>query len=238
VGRQAAQDHRLQITGVCLALHIIGTALAEATLPALAHLLDGQDRLAPDAPATSPDITLHLWDGAAAGVWPPRPPFAPDDYRRYSQRAIAHDGICSVMHAPTTGQIFAYDRASRQGYFWVEDASQLSIYERAALVQTLFHWALGEFGWQIVHAAAVGNASGGVLLIGSTGAGKSTTALICLAQKGLRFLSDDKCLVRLQPEPQAFALFSSAKIKGDMLERLPHFRSLLAGWDDTYKANN
>jgi hypothetical protein len=44
--------------------------------------------------------------------------------------------------------------------------------------------------------------------------------------------------VRLQPEPQAFALFSSAKIKGDMLERLPHFRSLLAGWDDTYKANN
>jgi len=230
--RQPIEEHRLDVAGVCLTLHIAGAALAEATLPALAHLLNGRgDGRGPLAPTAAPAITLHLWDGAATGVWPPRPPFTPDDYRRYGQRAVAHDGVRSLMYAPTSGQLFAYNRASRQGYFWAEDASQLSIYERAAPVQTLFHWALGEFGWQIVHAAAVGNASGGVLLIGSTGAGKSTTALSCLAQAGLRFLSDDKCLVRLAPQPQAFALFSSAKIKGDMLPRLPHFRPLLAGFD-------
>lgn len=210
-------------------LRIAGAALAEATLLALAHLVT-DDGTAP------PDITLHLWDGAATDIWPPRPPFTPEDYRRYGQRAVAHDGVRSLMHAPASGQLFAYDRASRQGYFWAEDAGQLSIYERAAPVQTLFHWALQEFGWQIVHAAAVGTDAGGVLLIGNTGAGKSTTALSCLAQDGLRFLSDDKCLVRLDPKPEAFALFSSAKIKGDMLPRLPHFRPLLAGWDDNYKA--
>jgi hypothetical protein len=220
---------RLPASDLLLELRITGAALAAATLPALAHLLTDDDLAAPA-------ITLHLWDGTATGVWPPKPPFTPDDYRRYGQRAVAHDGVRSLMHAPIARQLFAYDRASRQGYFWVEDASQLSIYERAAPVQTLFHWALQEFGWQIVHAAAVGNASGGVLLIGSTGAGKSTTALSCLAQEGLQFLSDDKCLVRLQPEPQAVALFSSAKIKGDMLPRLPHFRRQLVGWDDSYKA--
>jgi hypothetical protein len=83
----------------------------------------------------------------------------------------------------------------------------------------------------------VGTDAGGVLLVGGSGAGKSTTALSCLAQEGLHFLSDDKCLVRLAPEPQAFALFSSAKIKADMLERLDHFRPMLAGWDDHVKAD-
>jgi len=223
------QEYDLQGAGLCVRLRIAGPALAEATLPALAHLLS-------DEKCPSPDITLHLWDGAAIGLRPPRPPFTPDDYRRYGQRAVAHDGVRSLMHAPVSGQFFAYDRSCRQGLFWVEDAGQLSIYERAAPVQTLFHWALHEFGWQIVHAAAVGNATGGVLLIGNTGAGKSTTALSCLAQEGLHFLSDDKCLVRLAPAPEAFALFNSAKIKGDMLPRLPHFRPLLAGWDDSYKA--
>ncbi len=222
--------YHLGVSDLTIALSLSGAQMAAATLPALAHLTTSVE-------AAPPDITLHLWDGAESGVWPPRPPFTPEDYRRYGQRAIAHDGVRSLMHAPTSGQLFAYDRASRQGYFWVEDASQLSIYERAAPVQTLFHWALAEFGWQVVHAAAVGNASGGVLLVGGTGAGKSTTALSCLAQAGLRFLSDDKCLVRLTPAPQAFALFSSAKLKGDMLARLPHFRLLVTGWDDSYKAN-
>jgi len=227
---QKVDSRTLMVAGIRIQLRSVGAVLAAAVLPALSHLLC-------DAENSTLDISLHLWDGAETGVWPPRPSFIPEDYRRYGQRAIVHDDSLSVMHAPTNGQLFVYDRATRQGYFWVEDARQLSIYEHAAPVQTLFHWALHGFGWQVVHAAAVGNADGGVLLVGGTGAGKSTTALSCLAQEGLHFLSDDKCLVRLAPEPQAFALFSSAKIKGDMLARLPHLRPLLMGWDDSYKAN-
>jgi hypothetical protein len=220
----------LHLPDLTVELQVVGETLAEAMLPALSHLLS-------DAAKGAPDITFSLWDGAATGVWPPRPPFSPEDFRRYGQRAVAHDGPCSLMYAPMSAQLFAYNRASRHGYFWVEDASELTIYERAAPLQTLFHWALVEYGWQVIHAAAVGASAGGVLLIGGTGAGKSTTALSCLTHQGVRLLSDDKCLVRLQPEPQAFALFSSAKLKADMLERLPHFRTLLAGWDDDYKAD-
>lgn len=216
------------MAGVTFRLRVAGPALDTATLPALAHL--------PPGAADGPTVTFDLWDGAATGVWPPRPPFTAADYRRYAQRAVAYADGVSLMHAPTAPMLFAYDREQRHGFFWAQDAAQLSIYERAAPVQTLFHWALAEFGWQIVHAAAVGTEAGGVLLIGNTGAGKSTTALSCLAGDGLRLLSDDKCLARLDPAPQAFAAFSSGKIKADMLERLPHFREKLRGWDDSFKA--
>ncbi len=232
--KACAQTHRLQIAETSVDLRVAGNVLAQALLPALAHLLQpAGDRV--------PDTTLHLWDGAATGVQPPPPPFTPVDYRRYGQRAVAYDGAFSLMHAPHTGLLYAYDQSTRQGYFWCRDASELSIYERAAPVQTLFHWALRAYGWQVVHAAAVGTEAGGILLVGNTGAGKSTTALALLEQRNghataLRYLSDDKCLVRLSPQPEAFALFNSAKLKADMLDRFPGFRSQIQGWDDNYKA--
>jgi hypothetical protein len=216
------------MAGVTFRLRVAGPTLTEATLPALAHL--------PAGDPSGPTVTFDLWDTAATGVLPPRPPFTTADYRRYGQRAVAHNAAVSLMVAPTVPLLFAYDRTARHGFFWSEDATQLSIYERAAPLQTLFHWALAEFGWQIVHAAAVGTTAGGVLLIGNTGAGKSTTALSCLAGGGLRLLSDDKCLARLDPAPQAFAAFSSGKVKADMLERLPHLRGRLQGWDNHVKA--
>ncbi|GAB4438367.1 MAG: hypothetical protein Kow0031_20270 [Anaerolineae bacterium] len=207
----------------------------EALFPALAHLA------APADTERTPDIVFHLWDGGETGTWPSPPPFATKDYHRYGQRAVAHNGDISVMYAPFDGLLYVYSQTCRQGYFWCRDAAELSIYEQAAPAQTLFHWALREFGWQVVHAAAVGTEAGGALLVGNTGAGKSTTALALLEQRNahapaLRYLSDDKCLVRLTPRAEAFALFNSAKLKADMLARFPTFRPLIRGWDDDYKA--
>lgn len=231
---QAAQrmptiNRLVQMAEVTFRLCFAGLALEPAVMPALAHLesvnISGQI------------VTLNLWDMATTGVAIPRPPFTTDDYRRYGQRAVAYNGAILIMHAPTVPMLFAYNRDTRHGFFWTADADKLSIYERAAPLQTLLHWALSDFGWQIVHAAAVGSEQGGVLLIGNTGAGKSTTALSCLTtQNGLCILSDDKCLARLDPSPQAFAAFSSGKIKADMLKHLPQFQDSLQGWDDSYKA--
>lgn len=96
----------------------------------------------------------------------------------------------------------------------------------------LSHWALSEYGWQGYRSCGwPRHRAREVVHCGNSGAGKSTTALSCLAQDDIKYLCDDKCLVRLEPEPQAFALYSSGKIKGDMLGRLPHFHPMLAGWD-------
>jgi len=218
----------LDLAGIGVRLRLAGR-MAEAMLPALAHLPPFHGE---------PAIVLDGWDTVSTGIMPPHPPFTEEDYHRYGHRAVAYGESVALMHAPglPNPSISAYDRKARHGVFWTANADELSIYEKAAPMQTLFHWALGEFGWQIVHAAAVGNEPGGLLLVGGTGAGKSTTAVSCLDGSCLRFLCDDKCLVRLEPEPQAFALFSSAKIKADMLNRFPHLRERLQGWDDHFKA--
>lgn len=225
---QPVCDHMIRVADIPIRLRFVGPALEPAVLPALAHLKLGGD--------SGPDITFHLWDAATTGVYPPRPPFAKGDYHRYGQRAMLDDGERVVMHAIGSEMLFAYDRLTRQGYFWTQDVARFSIYERAAPLQTLFHWALAEFGWQIVHAAAVGRAEGGLLLVGNTGAGKSTTTLASLAYEGLSYLSDDKCLVRLESEPQAFGLYNATKLHADMLNHFPHLQPLVAGWDDEYKA--
>jgi hypothetical protein len=222
------KERWLNASGEHFQLRFAGETPLSALWPALAHLETAAD--------DSPDITFHVWDTATTGVNPPRPPFSRHDYSRYGQRALADDGTIAVMFAPTVPMLFAFDRMTRQGFFWTTDATQLSIYERAAPLQTLFYWALSQIGWHIIHAAAAGTEQGGVLLIGNTGAGKSTTALSCLANDTVRFLCDDKCMVSLKPEPQAFAIFSSAKLKADMVPHLPHLQPLIAGWDDTYKA--
>ena len=231
----ATRLHRIAIASTVVELQIRGDTMDDALFPALAHLAVPADM------QHVPDIVFRLWDGEETAAWPPPPPFATDDYHRYGQRAVAHDGAISVMYAPFDGLLYAYNQQSRRGYFWCRNATALSIYERAAPAQTLFHWALRADGWQVVHAAAVGTEAGGVLLVGNTGAGKSTSALALLEQcnghaPALRYLSDDKCLVRLTPQVEAFALFNSAKLKADMLDRFPTFRPLIRGWDDKYKA--
>lgn len=223
--RQPVCEYGIQLAEVGVRLRFAGPALVPATLPALAHLATLE--------LSGPTVTVDLWDTSSTGVHPPPPPFAADDYRRYGRRAVAHADPVAVMHAPAAGLLCGYDRATRHGLCWAARADALSIYERAAPLQTLLHWALRELGWRIVHAAAVGTDRGGVLLIGNAGAGKSTTALSCLTQEGLRLLSDDKCLARLDPVPSAYAAFSSGKVKADMLERLPHLQGRVEGWDDS-----
>lgn len=229
---QVGATYYLRLSGVVIAVRLANDDLARALLPALAHL-------ATDALTCAADIVLDVFGGDAAGPIPP-PPFSAADYRRYGQRAAAQTDVCAVMHAPDAGMLFAYDYTTHHGICWIEDVTLLSIYERAAPLQTLFYWALRDFGWQVIHAAAVGLEAGGALLVGSTGAGKSTTALASLEQSNnhasaLRYLSDDKCLARLTPHAEAFALFNSAKLKVDMLAHFPAFLPLIQGWDDNYK---
>lgn len=116
------------------------------------------------------------------------------------------------------------DCSSDTGMFWVRDANEVPLFEVGAPLQSILHWWLSDHGTQLLHAAALGTSSGGVLIAGPGGVGKSTTALSCLASN-LAYASDDYCLLDNTPAPYAYSVYNTAKIDQETLLRFPHLRT-------------
>ena len=116
------------------------------------------------------------------------------------------------------GTLSLYDTGSAVGLFWASSAEGLPYYERGAPLRAILHWwALGH-GWHMVHAGAVGTASGGVLLVGQAGSGKSTAALACV-ESGLSYVGDNDVLVDGRLEPFVHGLYCSAKLEPEHRRR-------------------
>ncbi len=124
------------------------------------------------------------------------------------------------------GRLFtAVDWRTNTACLLVPDAASMPYIERAAPLKLLMsHW-LGMQARYLVHAAAVGNANGGVLIFGHGGAGKSTAALSCL-NAGLGYAADDHCLVSLDDSPWVHSIYCTGKLA---VEDLCRFPSLLPG---------
>src|SRR5690606_23216096 len=97
--------------------------------------------------------------------------------------------------------------------------------------RTILTWWAADQGLPLLHASAVADDSGAVAIAGASGAGKSTTALACLAA-GLRIVGDDACLVRFDPEPTIYSIYARAKLEPDALAKLPSLASLIVDRHD------
>lgn len=217
----AAERHEervgLLLAGVAIELRFASPALREALLPALRHL-------PPIPEGQAPALTISAWDRAGSGVAAPQPPF---DRKRITDRGDIW-GFTSQRYrlAFHYGEysVSVFDRELGQGCFWVDDAAGLPYWTAAAPLRTLLHWCMEASGRQLLHAAAVGTANGGLLLIGRGGLGKSSTALAGLLS-GMDFAGDDYVAVALEPQPRVYPLYGSAKVNRDQIER---FASLAA----------
>jgi hypothetical protein len=65
-----------------------------------------------------------------------------------------------------------------------------------------------------------------VLLVGGSGVGKSSSALVCLWSP-LRVLAEDYCIVSPGSPMQVSSLYCTAKVGPETLDRLPELRPLL-----------
>jgi hypothetical protein len=112
-------------------------------------------------------------------------------------------------------------------WFHADDGSSLDYWEQAEPLRQILYWWLDRRRIDLVHAAAVGTSSGGVLLGGASGSGKSTSSLACLASE-LSFAGDDYVAVdRPDRSPYVHSLYSSGKLEAEHATRLPHLRPLL-----------
>jgi hypothetical protein len=123
-----------------------------------------------------------------------------------------------------------FDHGTRLGLVWFADHARINWYERAEPLRPAIHWALTNERRCLLHAAAVGDARGAVLLTGSGGVGKTTTTLASI-NTGLDFVGDNFVLLSLEDEPTVYGLYGTAKLWPETVKRLPHVKSLVRTLD-------
>lgn len=208
------------IAGYKIRLRFAGSALIPYMTPALAHLAT--------EPVSDPALTVCLWDSTSTNVVMPPPPWRRNQY--HPKRGEIMGFNTERIH--TSFQWGAYalsllDNERNLGIYWVDTTEQIPYWETGSPLRTIFNVWLSQRGIQLVHAGAVGIPSGGVLLVGKGGSGKSTTALTCLNSE-LFYASDDYSLIQSEPNPTVFSIYSTGKKNADDVERLPFLGSAIS----------
>lgn len=202
----------LEVAGLRIDLAFAGTRLLVEMMPALRHLVTES--------SAAPAATFHLWDGVTTGVRMPPPPCSNDEFTdRGDLWGFDSPRYRAAFHW-IEWSVNVMDLESGEAVYWVKNADHLPYWSKASPLRTLLHWALERDGAQLLHAAAVGDANGAVLITGKGGVGKSTTALTGLVH-GLHYAADDYLAVRLEPVPMVYSLFSTAKLNAWDIEKFP-----------------
>lgn len=200
-------------------LRVASKTLAEQMTRALEHL---------SLPVVqNPDLTVFLWDDVVSRTklpplpWqslPPRLQFETIERLNTPQFYVSFNEYGSILNA--------YDNESNTAFFWLEDGRRVPTHEWSTPLRNILHWFLMRHGAHFIHSGAVGLPSGGVLLAGKSGSGKSTTAVGCL-NSTLQFAADDYCVVTSNPHI-VYSLYSSAKLRSENLARVPHVTPVVA----------
>jgi hypothetical protein len=211
------------IAGHELALHFAGPALEPVLAPALEHL-----ESAPARGGALRRLAVHIFDAKTTGVWPPAPPWTWSDGAPDGRiPATLASRRFHIHFAQPLGALSLVDLASDRALFWVGAPTDIPSYVSGAPLLHLLHAWLAARGLAVVHAACVGTQEGGLLLAGPGGSGKSTTALRCL-EAGLRYVSDDYCVVDPGPPAAAHSLYCSGKLVLDQLARMDGLQASVA----------
>jgi hypothetical protein len=208
-GGPAQSDYR--VAGHGIRLNFPNRNLASRLTPALAHL---------QSPSFPAELEIRIWDEASACSPIPAPPWSWENNMSRGEIGGYDSAAFRIWFHIDSGLLSMVDLENNQALVWIRDAHRLPAYEIAAPLRMILQAWLRQRGKHLIHAAAVGTSSGGVILAGAGGSGKSTTSLACLAS-GLAFIGDDYCLLSVDPVPRAHSIYSSAKLSPGMLNRFP-----------------
>ena len=208
------------IGGYLIRLSFAGEALLSLTR-ALEHLSTND--------CSTPDLRICLSDSESTGQsMIPRPWEDGDFLARGVIQGYNTERIYTAFQHGSAA-VSVLDKERNLAVFWAPDP-RLPYWEEGSPLRTILYWWLLSQELQLVHAAAVGNSTGGVLIGGKGGSGKSTTALACL-ESNLSYVGDDYTLLGLDPGPVVHSLYNSAKLNNDHAQRFPALLPKIANTD-------
>jgi len=216
-GREHART--IAIAGHGARLRFAGEALIPRVMPALAHL---------ETDSTQPALEIQLFDSTTTGV--PLPTLPRQDLVEAGEGWVYDDHASHIMWNPHLGTLMMLDAPRGVGYFWTKDASEFSYHDMSFPLRHIWQWWLRPYGLVLAHAAAVADERGAIVIVGASGAGKSSTALACLISD-LGYLGDDFTLLRAEPTPHVYSLYCSAKLHADHWKRFPHLQNAVTNAD-------
>jgi hypothetical protein len=189
----------------------LGAPLEEAHFRALAHL---------EKPAASQtDATIYLWDSESSSCRRPSPGWRTGDFGRKALVPGLTNHRFTTLLLRTARGLALVDQEEKAAFVWLPSPETVPWWEHAAPLRRVLD-VLGEsLGTTLLHAAALGTAGRGALIVGPGGSGKSTLALESIKQ-GLDFLADDYCLLGPASVRDCHALYGTAKKEDADLDRL------------------
>ena len=191
-------------------------------------------------PAAAPDLVVNLWDSGSGSQPPPLPHtgdekapgaffyFSNELLRAGYQLGTSGDArVLEVYREAPTPALSVLESGAARAWYWVADAARIPYWEEATPLVYLLDWWLRERDMYMLHAGAIGTPAGGVVLVGKSGSGKSTTALSSL-DSNLFYAGDDYVGVSLGAQPEVHSFYSSGKLMQNHVERLPFLLDALA----------
>lgn len=201
----------LPVGDAAIEIHVAGPSVADRLLQAFCWLEPGC--------SATPDARLFAFD-STAGVARPASPWEREDFLvRDEVRGSGEDDV-TVAFGLQSRLLSTFDARSHEGMWWTPEAGHLPSYEWTAPLRYQLHWLLGHLEMAFVHAAVIGRAGKGILLLGRGGTGKSTSTAACLAA-GWDFVADDYCVLDFTSGPRAQSVYRYAKLSDVSLGFVP-----------------
>ncbi|MDD4904214.1 MAG: hypothetical protein PHX77_06935 [Candidatus Bipolaricaulis sp.] len=218
--REGRHEAWYSFAGRAVRIRCVGHQLAERLAMPLSHL-----QCEPPNPP-SPSLTIDLWSECETGV-AVEPAVAVHPEGATASYSASEDGRFATSVLPHS--VSSFDRESGRIVGSALGVEGLSLYEWGRPLHVPLSLWYNDRGVPLVHSAFVAQLGDGVLLAGSSAAGKTTSSLSCVAG-GFQYLADDLAALEIRDDGTAWghSVYASAFVDGGTIARVGGVSGMLA----------